>query len=127
MAQLSTPNSRQQLLKVEPTRRYEQRWEEGSSVVKVIVWLYSSFFSIFLLSHSCHIKMMTSLSVAVAGKRPDLWLKTVQVLLKMVGKEEKDEENEKNAESETVAIQSLIQLVSSYDSHNNKCQIYQLS
>ena len=91
------------------------------------MWLYSSFFSIFLLSHSCHIKMMTSLSVAVAGKRPDLWLKTVQVLLKMVGKEEKDEENEKNAESETVAIQSLIQLVSSYDSHNNKCQIYQLS
>ena len=38
--------------------------------------------------------MMTSLSVAVADKRPDLWLKTVQVLLKMVGKEEKDEENE---------------------------------
>ena len=31
------------------------------------------------------------------------------------------------AESETVAIQSLIQLVSSYDSHNNKCQIDQLS
>ena len=91
------------------------------------MWLYSSFLSIFLLSHSCHIKVMTKLSVAVAGKRPDLWLRTAQVLLKMVGKEEKDEENEKNTEYETVAIQSLIQLVSSYDSHNNKCQIYQLS
>ena len=78
------------------------------------MWLYSSFLSVFLLSHSCHIKVMTSLSVAVAGKRPDLWLRTVQVLLKMVGKEEKDEENEKNAVSETVAIQSLTQLVSSY-------------
>ena len=70
-------------------------------------------------SPSHHIKVATSIAVAVARKRPDMWVRTVRVLLEIMEREiqrkvQKEEtvEGGKDGGVELTIVQSLLKLVS---------------
>ena len=69
------------------------------------------------LSH--HIKVATSMAVAVARKRPDMWVRTVRVLLEILEREIKTKVMKeetvgggKDGGVEPTIVQSLLKLVS---------------
>ena len=81
--------------------------------------LYVAHLMLCVCSPSHHIKVATSMAVAVARKRPDMWVRTVRVLFEIMEREIKRKELKevtvergKDGGVEQTIVQSLLKLVS---------------